>query len=174
MLPLSSASRPLSVVSSGQSSFTSTSSTPSCAFPLFVTVTVRMVSEPAFIGPNGSEISTDKSKMEGISRSPSLFWGEDRGSGMPCLAVIFAEIENFSFFSASWARTSIPLILRSNDSFEPAEMVSPSGASCFPSNGMLNSNSTVISVNPEFSTKNSTLTEPSSAIKNGFVESSSG
>ena len=119
-----------------------------------------IVSEPAFMGPKGSVISTARSKIDGISRSPSLFCEEDRGSGTPCLAVMVAVIENFSFFSASWDRTSIPLILSSNDSFEPADMVTPPGASRSPLNGMLNSNSTVISVSPEFSTKNSTLAEP--------------
>ena len=67
---VSKASSPESVVIRGQSSVTSNSRTLSLEFPSFVTVTLRIVSVPEFMGPTGSAISTFSMKISGISKSP--------------------------------------------------------------------------------------------------------
>ena len=63
-------SRSLLTVSNGQLSLTSTEPTLSITLPRFSTYTVRVISEPEFIGPTGSEILTSKSYMVGMISSP--------------------------------------------------------------------------------------------------------
>ena len=154
---------------------TSKSPTLSCTFPRLTTLTLSMASEPAFIGPTGSEISTSREYIVGMRNSPeaSLF-SPGRPTGRPALETRLAMIENSSLESAAKFHTSIPDIPRVNDLFSPAPMVSDSGPSPSPSNGMSYSNSTTISNNSSLLTKKTTEAVPSCRTSNGTSSLSCG